>query len=161
MTATLIQRILVISISVFIALILTVFPLTDSLRSWRPDWVLLVLIYWCMALPWRMGMLSAGLVGLLMDVLHGSLLGMHALAMMPVIYVVQKFHLQLRAYPVWQQSFAILFFLIMYRLPIFWLHGMLNNGKPVFGWQEIIAGTLVWPWLFAMLRRMRRLHKLD
>ena len=47
----------VIVLTFVIALLLTVIPLPDWARYLRPDWVGLVLIYWCMALPDRVGWL--------------------------------------------------------------------------------------------------------
>lgn len=55
-----------------------------SLLPWRvwqpaPDLLLLVIAYWCLNEPNRVGMVTAFLFGLLMDVHDGSLLGVHAL----------------------------------------------------------------------------------
>lgn len=47
---------------------------------WMPDLTALVLMFWLVHQPNRVGMISAFLLGLLMDVHQGSLLGQHALA---------------------------------------------------------------------------------
>ena len=41
----------VILLSFFLALMLTIMPLWDWAEEIRPQWVVLVLIYWTMALP--------------------------------------------------------------------------------------------------------------
>ena len=68
----------VIAFTFIIALLLTVIPLPEGLRFLRPDWVGLVLIYWCMALPHRVGVASGWFMGLMVDLLTGTLLGQHA-----------------------------------------------------------------------------------
>ena len=60
---------LIIVMSVLLAMILMLMPLPDSFRFFRPEWVLLTLMYWAMALPRRVGVGYAWLVGLFMDVL--------------------------------------------------------------------------------------------
>ncbi|MGB5178147.1 MAG: rod shape-determining protein MreD, partial [Gammaproteobacteria bacterium] len=94
----------VIVFTFIIALLLTVIPLPDWARYMRPDWVGLVLIYWCMALPERVGVATGWFTGLMVDLLTGTLLGQHALSLTVVAYITLKFHLRLRLVPVWQQS---------------------------------------------------------
>ena len=50
----------------------------EMLILWKPVLTLLVLIYWNMALPDRVGIFEALLFGLLLDVSTGTLLGLHA-----------------------------------------------------------------------------------
>ena len=49
--------------------------------NYRPEWVPMVLIYWVMALPYRIGIGSAWIVGLVLDILEGSILGLNAMAL--------------------------------------------------------------------------------
>ncbi|MEY4767510.1 MAG: rod shape-determining protein MreD, partial [Pseudomonadota bacterium] len=58
---------------------LRIAPFPQLIRIFNPDWVLLVLIYWTLALPYRRGVLTAWGIGLLTDVLTGRLLGEYAL----------------------------------------------------------------------------------
>ena len=59
----------VILFTFIVALILTVIPLPEAGRYLRPDWAGLVLIYWCLALPDRVGVISGWLLGLAVDLL--------------------------------------------------------------------------------------------
>lgn len=134
---------------------LALMPLPHWLAVWRPDWLALVLIYWCMTMPDRVGMGTAWMLGLLLDVLTGTILGLHALALVLIAYLVQRFYLRLRAFPVWQQSFLLLFLLTIYQLPLFWLSGWGARRDPTLAWQAIISGSLVWPWIFALMRSIQ------
>ena len=71
----------VIALSFLVAFLLAGVPLPDSLDRFRPDWVAMVLIYWGMALPHRVGIGVGWLVGLLLDVGRGALLGQLAQAL--------------------------------------------------------------------------------
>ena len=62
-------------LSFLVAMMLTSLPLPESAIIYRPDWLILVLIYWCMALPERIGIFTGWLLGLTLDVMYGSLLG--------------------------------------------------------------------------------------
>ena len=61
----------VILVTFIAALLLTIIPLPDWARYLRPDWVGLVLIYWCLALPERVGVSTGWFMGLLVDLLTG------------------------------------------------------------------------------------------
>ena len=49
-------RYLVIYLSLVLGLILMILPLPDWVQAYRPNWVALILIYWSMALPKRVGL---------------------------------------------------------------------------------------------------------
>lgn len=147
----------VIVLTFIIALLLTVIPLPDWVRYLRPDWVGLVLIYWCMALPERIGVTTGWFVGLLVDLLTGSLLGQHALSLTIVAYVTLKFHLRLRLVPVWQQSLTVLVLLILHQLLALWISRLIGRpGVPLYFWAPSLIGMMLWPVVHGLLRGMRR-----
>ncbi|MGB5717133.1 MAG: rod shape-determining protein MreD [Gammaproteobacteria bacterium] len=140
-----------------IALLLTVVPLPDWARYLRPDWVGLVLIYWCMALPDRVGVATGWFTGLMVDLLTGSLLGQHALSLTVVAYITLKFHLRLRLVPVWQQSLTVLVLLVLHQLLALWISRIIGRpGAPWFFWIPSVLGMIIWPLVYATLRGMRR-----
>ena len=69
------HRIWVIALSFLAAFMLTAMPLPDWALPWRPAWIAMVLVYWCMALPERVGVITGWVIGLILDVMHGSILG--------------------------------------------------------------------------------------
>ena len=143
----------VIYIPLLFAILLMLVPLPDTLRYARPEWVAITLIYWAMALPQRVSIGVAWFTGLVMDVVTGGILGIHAFAYALVIYLVGRLHLQIRQYPLWQQAFTILslvslvHFIVMLSAPITfsWNH-----------WLTVLTSTLVWPFVYAVLRKIRR-----
>jgi rod shape-determining protein MreD len=147
----------VIFLTLLAALSLSILPLPDWAVSYRPEWVLLVLIYWCIALPHRIGMGLAWIVGLLLDTLEGTLLGQHALAFTVVTYVCLRGYRHLRIYPLWQQALAVLALVGGEQLLMLWIQGL--SGKAPDTWQywlPSVTSALLWPWLFIILRDLRR-----
>ena len=90
-----------------VALLLTALPVPQWAEPWRPPWVLLVLLYWYLALPGSVGLGVAWLAGLLVDVLHGALLGQHAVAFTLVGYLAVLLHLRIRPFPLGQQALMV------------------------------------------------------
>ena len=147
----------VIVFTFIIALLLTVIPLPDWALTLRPDWVGLVLIYWCMALPDRVGVTTGWFMGLMVDLLTGTLLGQHALSLTIVAYVTLNFHQRLRLVPVWQQSLTILVLLVLHQLLSLWISRIIcRPGVPWYFWTPSLLGMIIWPLVYATLRGMRR-----
>jgi rod shape-determining protein MreD len=69
-----------IIVSLLAALLLNWLPWTGWLLSLHPDFVALVLLYWCAHTPRRVGIGTAWTMGILADVADASLFGQHALA---------------------------------------------------------------------------------
>ena len=143
----------VIVLSLIVAIIMMLIPLPDSVRFARPEWVILTLIYWAMALPERVGIGVAWVTGLIMDVVMGSTLGVQAFAYALAIYLVARFHLQLRQYPLWQQAFIILSLVFLVHLISELAYAESINWHM---WLSVPTSTLVWPLVYAVLRKIRR-----
>jgi len=147
----------VIVLSFFVALLLTVMPVPDWARTLRPDWVGLVLIYWCMALPERVGVVSGWLAGLLVDLLTGAVLGQHALALSVVAWLTLRFHQRLRLFPILQQAITVLVLLVLHLLIALWISRFIGRpGGPWYYWAPALTGMLLWPPVHSLLRGLRR-----
>ncbi len=147
----------VIIMSFGIALMLTMLPLPDWAAYWRPEWATMVLIYWCMALPERVGVATGWVVGLFLDVIHGAVLGQYALALALIAYFTLTLHQRLRIYPLIQQSLIVLLLVLMQQLLITWIRGFL--GQPpasLTHWLPSLTSMLLWAWMFIVLRDLRR-----
>jgi len=153
---------MVVFITFIIALLLTIIPLPEWLRYVRPDWAGLVLIYWCLALPDRVGVTTGWLTGLLVDLLTGTLLGQHALSLTVVAWLTLKFHQRVRLFPVWQQALTVLVLLIVHQLLALWVNRIIGlPGAPWYVWMPAVSGMLLWPLIFTLLRGLRRGFSVD
>ena len=156
-TAMVQQGRLVIATTFVIALLLTALPMPESAVIWRPAWVALVLIYWCMAAPERVGVVVGWVVGLFLDVMTGTLLGQHALGLSVVAWVAHHTHRRVRVLPLWRQAITVFVLLFLYQALVLWSNGI--RGIPVAAtayWTSPLVSTLLWPWLFVVLRVVRR-----
>ncbi|MCW8832795.1 MAG: rod shape-determining protein MreD, partial [Colwellia sp.] len=95
---------IIVIFTLLIAVMASIMPLPLSVDVFRPDWVLIVLIYWTMALPGRVNIITAWVMGLLLDVLLGSVLGVHAAAMAVAIYIVAENFQKIRNFSISQQA---------------------------------------------------------
>jgi len=152
----------VIYLSLFVGLALSLWPLPDAVRPFWPAWSALILVYWGMALPNRVNVGIFWVTGILLDALHGSLLGEHALALALLAFVMTRWYLQLRVFPVSQQILAVALLLALYEFLLFWIRGIAGSGQPLFySLAPIVSGALAWPWLYFVLRGLRRRHRVS
>ncbi len=154
------QNGVVILILFLIALVLTVMPLPDWTRDFRPQWVTLMLIYWCMALPQRVGVGTAWTLGVFEDVLTGTLLGQHALGLSVTAFLTLRLHQRIRIFPLWQQSLSVFVLLLVEHLLSLWVIGATGQPTPsLWYWMPALVGAFLWPWFYIVLRDVRRRFK--
>jgi rod shape-determining protein MreD len=147
---------IVIVLSFAVALLLTIIPLPDGLRPLRPDWVSLTLIFWCLVLPYRISVGTGFLVGLLLDVLSGTLLGQHALSLSLIAYLCVRLHQRIRVYPMWQQALTVMVFLVMHQLLTLWIDSVIGRPMPsLVYWLPSLIGATLWPFVYRLLTSLR------
>lgn len=150
----------VIWLTLAFALLLSVAPLLEFMQVGRPLCVALILTYWVLALPHRVGLTTAWVLGLAQDVLLGTLLGQNALILTLITFLVLSLHQRLRMFPMWQQSLVILVIFGIAQLIQLWLSALTGNRLPTLAlvWSAVIS-ALLWPWIsFALRDLRRRLH---
>lgn len=147
----------VILASFVVALMLAALPLPDWAAPWRPAWVAMTLIYWCLALPQRIGVFIGWCVGLMLDVLNGSLLGLNAGGLALVAYCALYLHQRIRVFPLGQQALVIGLIIAVYQTLVVWVRGVTGPAQPdVAALLCVPTSMLLWPWLFIVLRDLRR-----
>lgn len=149
-----------ILLSFIFALLLQMFALPDWAETLRPDWVALVMIYWCIALPERVGVGTGWFVGLMLDVANGALLGQNALALAIVAYLALRLHQRIRLFPLWQQSVSVLLLITLHLMLVLWIKGAIGQSAETWAyWLPTLTSMLAWPPTFIILRGLRRNYR--
>ena len=147
----------IILLTFLVALMASIMPLPLSVDAFRPDWVLVVLLYWCLALPSRVNVISAWVMGFILDVLLGSTLGVHAGAMALSVFIVAGNFQKIRNFSVWQQALIVGVLSALYHLIVFWLQRFLTDAVFLPSYLYPVLTTIIlWPWAFLLLRKIRR-----
>lgn len=147
----------VILLSLLVAAIFTVVPVDRALAWWRPEWFLLVLVYWAIALPHRVGLLTALVVGLLVDVIEGAPIGQHMLSLALVVNLARAMYQRLRVFTLPQQASVIFILAGIHQLIGQWLLGLQGIRGDGFAFLfPAIASALFWPPVMLILRGLRR-----
>ena len=147
-----------ILVSFIVALLLTLMPLPTWLNMLQPQWVGLFLLYWTIAIPTCVSIGCAFVLGLCLDVLNNTLLGEHAFALVIVVFFANKWHQQIRLFPLPQQTLAAGIFTLVYLILLFFIQGLqgiaIQQGWTY--WLSAITSPIVWPVVFGVLRAYRR-----
>ena len=139
------------------AVAIGVTPMPEVMQLLRPPLAAMVLIYWVLMWPERFGLLTGFTLGIVLDILHGQLLGQNALALSVVTYITLRFHLQIRIFPLWQMTMTVLALLTLVASLQFVVEGIAGFGALGLGrWPQVITGTLLWPPVMALLDRVRQ-----
>ena len=145
-----------IVLSLVVALLFNWLPWKGIWLALRPDFVALVLLYWCIHKPYRVGIGTAWLMGIFADVADASLFGQHALAYSVLAFGgivlhrrMQMFDLRLQAL----QIFPVLLLSYLAYAAVHWqLHGYVAWGY----FLGSIVSSLLWAPLTIMLQTLRR-----
>ncbi len=147
----------VIWVSFALALLLSVAPMPAFMETGRPLWLALFMTAWTLALPHRVGMTTAWILGLAADVLYGTLLGQNALILTFITFLVLSLHQRLRMFPMWQQSLVLLVVFGLAQLVQLWLNALTGNRPPTLLFiLPALVSALLWPWVYGALRLIRQ-----
>lgn len=140
-----------------IALLFTIIPIPVWAAPYRPEWVLLMIIYWSMTTPRFVGVGRAWFIGLLMDVSRGALLGQHALGFALTAYISIRFHHRMRIYSLPQQALFIALIMLPYLSTSLWVYGALGQDpKSWTYWAPALSSAILWPWIYMLMRAIRK-----
>ena len=151
-----------IVLSFVLALALTIVPLPAMLELFRPEWMAMVLIYWCMAVPARVGVSIGWLVGLMLDVSRDALLGQYALAFALIAFLTLHLHQRLRNFPLWQQALSVAVLIALESLIVLWIKGLTGQSPGI--WKMLVpafSSLLFWPVIYLSLRYVRRAYQVS
>ena len=149
-----------IVISLLAAGCLNILPLGWLGGYFQPDWVSLVLIYWCLWDPDRVGAGVGWLSGLLMDLLVGGILGRYMLGKTLLGFLANKVSLRMRVYPLWQQSLAVAVLVGIETLVYASIRFFLDE-EPMSAarWSTPLASMIMWPLVVVVLNPRSRFRR--
>lgn len=146
-----------IGLTFLTALLLSVMPMPSPLELGRPMWLAMVVAYWVMVLPHRVGLLTAWCAGLATDVLYGGLFGQHALVMTLVAWQMLMLYQRIRHFPLLQQSLVMLPVLGLAQLLLLWLNSLTGSRPPILLFLlPVLISALLWPWAVSILNAIKR-----
>ena len=132
--------------SIIACLLLIIIPMPESLNEYKPNWMLLLLIFLAINLPKEFNLGTAFFAGLLVDVAKGSLLGQHALASLIIVFLTTKYHLQIRNVPQIQLLTTVVFLLVIFQFTLFWINGVSGISASFRDyWGPIVSSAIIWP----------------
>ena len=148
--------------TIMLALAANLLPLTGTALMLRPDFLALVLLYWCIQEPRFVGVGTAWLVGLLMDVADATVFGQHALAYAVLAYSADYFRRRVLRFPLWQQAAQVVMLLLL-------CAGLVALVRVVGGaslppWTYVtppFIAAFLWPMLSVLLQAPQRPRRSD
>lgn len=93
--------------SFMLGIILTILPLPHWAIWLRPQWMMMIVLFWVMMMPFQCGVIFAWIVGLLTDLIVDAPLCAHALGFVILTYFFLKFQRIIFHAPLFQQTFYI------------------------------------------------------
>jgi len=150
----------IVFVSLIVAMILGVLHLPADWPSWlgslRPNWLLLVLFFWVIDLPHRVGLVGIWVLGLFVDVLYADPIGLNGFILACVTYVGWRGFERLRMYSVLQQAGVL--FLIVFSAEILRVVVLGISSSRQWDWGLLwtpLFSMLLWPLAFVLLMRIR------
>ena len=152
----------VILLSFVAAYVLAVLPLPQWLLWGRPEWLALTLIYWTIALPHRVGIMTGLLLGVGLDVLEGAVLGQNAFALVVVALLSLTLYQRLRVYGLWQQAGVVFVLIGINQLICQWVQNLQGVGaRSLLFLLPAFSSALLWPVVLHTLRGLRRHYRVS
>ena len=135
------------------ALILNFLPWAGPWLAGRPDFVALIVLYWCIQQPRKLGFTAAWLMGLMMDIGEGSLLGQHALAYSVLAFAGIVLHHRVLMFTMRNQILHVIPILLLNDLIVLVIRLFAGADFPGFSYfaGSLIAGAL-WPMMCFLLK---------
>jgi rod shape-determining protein MreD len=139
------------------ALLFNLLPWSGWALYAKPDFVALVVLYWCIQQPRKVGFASAFLLGILMDVAEGSLFGQHALAYSVLAFAGIVLHRRVLMFTLVSQMMHVIVLLLMNDAIVLAIRMAAGAPFPGVGYfAGSVIATLLWPvltWLFKLPQR--------
>ena len=146
--------------STFAALVLMLIELPQNLFYFWPDWIVLVVAFWALTQPDRIGPFVGFIIGTLIEVLFVRNFGVLGFGLAALAFVINSTHQQLRVLSAWQQMLIIGLFIGVFKLVTGWFSGLVSDFVFITEyWYSLLGDILVWPFVSILLYELRRLFR--
>ena len=146
---------LIILITIILGLFISL--ITLPLGYYAPEWMLLVITYWAIALPSNNKLFLAFLIGIIVDIVYGQVLGISSLFYVLLIYIILRLYNSLRYMTIAQQAVVLFIFIFLKQHLLVWAYFIIDRN---IDYQALLVGSLVsasiWPIIYYALRFIRR-----
>jgi rod shape-determining protein MreD len=151
---------IIIIVTLFLGLIFSLMML--PLGYIAPEWLLLINIYWAIALPSNNKIFLAFLSGFLVDIVLGQPLGISSLSYVIFIYIILNLYNSLRYMTITQQMVVIFFLLLIKQHFFIWTFYVFGLN---IDYQSLIISSFMtsalWPAIYFSLRFIRRKFQVE
>jgi rod shape-determining protein MreD len=140
-----------------LAFVANLLPFAGVAEVLKPDFLALLLLYWCIQAPRYVSVGAAWFLGLLMDVGDATLFGQHALAYAVLAYGAEYFRRRVLRFPLWQQAAQVGVLLGLCAAIVLLIRVV--GGAPVPRWTYVVpplSGALLWPVISVLLQWPQR-----
>jgi rod shape-determining protein MreD len=144
-------------LTLLIGLLANTLPISGMTLVLRPDFLALMILYWCIQEPRLIGVGVAWWLGLMMDVVDATVFGQHALAYAVLAYGAGYFRRRVLRFPLWQQAAQVAVLLLLCAGLVLLVRVV--GGAPLPRWTYIVGpltGALLWPLVTALLQWPQR-----
>jgi rod shape-determining protein MreD len=146
-----------IVLTLLVALLANTVPMSGMALTLKPDFLALVLLYWCIQEPRLIGVGVAWCLGLMMDVVDATVFGQHALAYAVLAYGAGYFRRRVLRFSLWQQAAQVAVLLLLSSGLVLLVR--IAGGAPAPRWTYAVGsltGALLWPLVTALLQWPQR-----
>ena len=146
---------LIILITIVLGLFISLTTL--PLGYYAPEWMLLIVIYWSIAVPSNGKLFLAFLSGIIVDIVYGQVLGISSLFYVIVVYIILRLYNSLRYMTIAQQAVVLFIFIFLKQNLLVWAYFIIDRN---IDYQALLVGSfvsaLIWPLIYYTLRFIRR-----
>lgn len=145
-----------IIISVILASVLMIYPLSYELSGWRPLMMMLVMLFWVLCQPTWCGIWFAFFTGIFTDLLVGAPLGMNALSFVFIAFI-SRFLTRERRILTFGNLWVIASIAILAHLFFIWIAQVMSGVHFSIArhWQPLLTSILIWPLIYSLLKKWR------
>lgn len=145
-----------IALSFIVGSTATIIATPQAIFYFWPDWIALIVVYWALMAPDRIGPWVGFAFGTLLEVLFVRDFGVLGFGFAMLAFAVNRTHLQLQVLSIGPQMVVVGLFIAVFKLMTGWLYGLTGDFAMTSEyWYSIIGCVLAWPFVFILLQELR------